>query len=312
MLISELNVPLKVSTDGAAGPYVIVTPEQLGHVVTAFRMHGIDFHVDEDAVLSGGTPALAIIELTGGAHVQRAQAVLDRVATELQANVKHGRRSPTREELVVRGPLHAIHELTQHLDMDRVEDWTRQREIEARFKKSLPPQASGFCFSKRVPAVGRQVAVLLRSRNGVNPEELFVSGVVPLEGRDAFSLADHDAVIQDVRHTLIEPAARALPVHVLGYRVHVGPALEDYLSPDALARLRTFSETANKTTLTALDLKLWSSFIKQAHVDDVVIDSPMLATWLADEGFQEDQQNVLMREYESGRRLLQAYDEEQS
>ncbi|CAN5149725.1 hypothetical protein BH10PLA2_BH10PLA2_16210 [soil metagenome] len=312
MPISELNAPLKVSTDGTAGPYVVVTPEQLGHVVAAFRLDGIEFHVDEDALLSGGTPALAVIDLGGEADVAQAQAVLDRVATDLRVKVKRRRRSPTREDLVVRGPVRALQELTQLLDLDRVADWTRQREIEERFKKSLPPRASGFCFSKHVPAVGRQVAVLLRSRIALDLEELFVSGVVPLEGRDAFSLADHDAVIHDLRDTLIEPAARDLPVRVLVYRVPVGPALEDSLSSDALARLRAFSETANKRILHDLDLKRWDRFIKQAHIDDTVIDSAMLASWLVDEGFQENSRDVLIREYESGRRLLREYDEEQN
>jgi hypothetical protein len=310
MPISELSAPLKVSTDGTAGPYVIVTPEQIGHVVAAFREAGIDFHVDEDAVLSGGTPALAVIDLGSGADVERVQAVLDDVAAVLRDRGRRRRRSPTREELVVRGPLRAMHELMQGLDVDRVEDWTRQREIEARFRKSLPPRTSGFCFSKRVPAVGRQVAVLFRSRSPVNPEELFVSGVVPLEGRDALGPKDHGEVISDVRGTLIERVARDLPVRILVYRVHVGPALEDSLSPEALARLWTFSETANKAILHALDLKRWAEFIKQAHIDDCVIDSAMLAAWLTEEGFEGDQRDLLVQEYESGRRVLRAYDEE--
>lgn len=286
MPISELSAPLRVSTDGTAGPYVIVIPEQLGHVVAAFREAGIDFRVDEDAILSGGTPALAVIDLGSGADVGQVQRVLDRVATDLRAKERRGRRSPTRAELVVRGPLRAMHELAERLDVDQVEDWTRQREIEARFRKSLRPQTSGFCFSKRVPAVGRQVAVLLRGRS---PEQLFVSGIVPVEGQDALSLNDHDEVINDVRSTLIERVARGLRVRILVYRAHVGPDLEDSLSPDALARLKAFSETAKKAILHALDLKRWAEFIKQAHIDDVVIDSGMLAAWLEQEGFQEDQ-----------------------
>jgi hypothetical protein len=311
MPISELNAPLKVSTDGTAGPYVIVTPEQLGHVVVAFREAGIDFRVNEDAVLSGGTAALAVIDLGRGVDVDHVQRVLDRVAPDLREKGRPRRRSPTREEMVVRGPLRVMHELMQRLDVGNVEDWTRQREIEARFRKSLPPQTWGFCFSKRVPAVGRQVAVLLRGRNPVNTEEMFVSGVVPMDGRDAFSLKDHDEVINDVRGTLIEPAARGLSVRILVYRVHVGPALEDSLSPEALARLWAFSETANKGLLHALDLRRWAGFIKQALHDDCVIDSGMLAAWLTEEGFQADQRDRLVQEYESGHRLLRAYDEEQ-
>jgi hypothetical protein len=310
MPISEMNAPLKVSTDGTAGPYVIVTPGQLGPVVVAFREEGIDFRVDEDAVLSGGTPALAVIDLGSGADVERVQGVLDRVANDLRAKEKRRRRSPTRRELVVRGPVRAMQELAQKLDVDYADGWIRQREIEALFRRSLPSRTIGFCFSKRVPSVGREVVVLLRSRSPVNPEELFVSGIVPLEGRDIFSLKNHDEVMLDVRSTLIDPAARDLPVRVLDYRVHFGPALEDSLSPDALARLRSFSETSNKAIQHALDLKRWAEFIKQAHIDDTVIDSAMLATWLADEGFTADERDVLVHEYESGRSLLRAYDEE--
>lgn len=143
-----------------------------------------------------------------------------------------------------------------------------------------------------------------------NPGELSVSGIVPLEGREPFSLRDHDEVITDLRGTLIEPVAHGLPLRILVYLVRVGPALEDALSPEALARLRAFSDTANKELLHDLDLKRWTEFITQAHVGDAVIDPGMLAAWLAEEGFQEGQRDVLIREYESGRRLLSAYDEE--
>ena len=125
-----------------------------------------------------------------------------------------------------------MQELTKRLDVDNVEDWIRQPEIEARFRKTLPPRTSGYCFSKRVPAVGRQVAVLLRGRGPGKSEKLFVSGIVPQEGREPFSLKEHDEVIDDVRSTLIERVGHGLPVRILVYRVHVGPALEDSLSSE--------------------------------------------------------------------------------
>ncbi len=310
MPTSEINAPLKVSTDGTAGPYVIVTPGQLRHVVAAFRDEGIDFQVDEEAVLSGGTPALAVIDLGSGADVERVQRVLDRVAIDLRSKERRRPRAPTRQELEVRGSVRTMQELLRRLDVDRVEDWTRQPEVEVRFRRSLPPRTAGYCFSKRVPAVGRKVAVLLRGGGLGNPGELSVSGIVPLEGREPFSLRDHDEVITDLRGTLIEPVAHGLPLRILVYLVRVGPALEDALSPEALARLRAFSDTANKELLHDLDLKRWTEFITQAHVGDAVIDPGMLAAWLAEEGFQEGQRDVLIREYESGRRLLSAYDEE--
>src|SRR4051812_8319263 len=120
MPISERNAPLQVSTDGTAGPYVIVTPEQLGLVVGAFHEEGIGFRVDEHAVLSGGAPALAVIDLDSGADVVQAQQVLDRLATDLCAKERRRWRLPTRHELVVRGPARAMQELTQRLNVDRV------------------------------------------------------------------------------------------------------------------------------------------------------------------------------------------------
>jgi hypothetical protein len=310
MPISEMNAPLTVSTDGTTGPYVIVTPEQIGAVVVAFREEGIDFRVDEDAVLSGGSPALAVVDLASGADVDRAQRVLDRVAKDLRATQKRRRRSPTRQELVVRGSARAMQELMRRLDVESIEDWTRQPEIEARFQKTLPARTSAFSYSKRVPAVGRQVAVLLRGRSPGNPEELAVSGIVPMEGQEPCTLKDHNEVITDVRNTLIEQIVHGLSVRILVYRVHVGPVFEDSLSPDALVLLQSFAAAANKGNLHTLDMERWASFIKQTHLDDAMIDPGMLAVWLADEGFLAEQSDQLIREYESGRRLLSKYDEE--
>lgn len=310
MPISEFNNQLKVSTDGTAGPYVVVTPEQLGHVVAALREAGINCQVDEDAVLSGGTPALAVINLDHEADVKNTQAVLAQVANDLTAKTKRRRLSPTREELAVRGRPPAMDELMKRLDTDHVARWLRQRDIEARFKNTLPTGARCFCFSKNDSDLGWHVAVLLRNRSPVNPDELFVSGVVPMGRFQEFSPKDHDAVIADVRDTLIKPLAEDLPVRVLVYRVHVGPAIEDSLPPDALTKLWAFSETANKTNLHPLDRMRWAEFIKQVHVDVAEIDSSSLAVWLADAGFPKTQRDDLIREYESGRHLLRLYDEE--
>lgn len=310
MSITHLNAPLKVSTDGTAGPYIIVTPEQLGQVVVALREAEIVFRVDEDALLTGGTPALVVIDLGSAADVNRIQRVLDGVSNDLGGNAIGRRNSSTREELVVRGPLGAMRLLLERLDVDHVGDWNREREIEVRFGKSLPPRTRGFCFSKRVPAVRRQIAVLLQSRSPVAPEEVFVSGIVPLEGRDVFSLEDRDEVMRDVRGTLIEPLGRDLPVRILSCRVTVGPDLEDNLSEESIARLRDFSEGADKTVLQGRDILRWQAFIKQTHVDDAVVDSGMLAMWLSAQGFQNKLRDFLVQNYESGRRLLQSYDEE--
>ena len=102
MPVSTKNVPLTVSTDGTAGPYVIVTPEQFGAVAEALRTDGVRFHVEEDAVLLSGAPALAVIDLGTRADVSRIQQILNRVEADLEARGRRRRQSPTRKEIVVR------------------------------------------------------------------------------------------------------------------------------------------------------------------------------------------------------------------
>jgi hypothetical protein len=71
MATSATDAPLTVSTDGSAGPYVIVNPDQYGPVAEALLADGVRFHVDQDAVLMAGAPALAIIDLGLEADLKR-------------------------------------------------------------------------------------------------------------------------------------------------------------------------------------------------------------------------------------------------
>lgn len=168
---------LTVSTDGTAGPYVIVTPDQYGPVAEALRAEGVHFYADENAVLLAGVPALAVLDLGVGADVERAQRILDRVSGELRTGRRRGRR-PVRKEVVVRGDVAAMGELRRRLNAEVIAEWGRQPEIEERFRRTLPERTSAYCFSKRLPADGRPVAILMQGRGpgeGRRP--------VPLRGR---------------------------------------------------------------------------------------------------------------------------------
>jgi hypothetical protein len=120
----------------------------------------------------------------------------------------------------------------------------------------------------------------------------------------------HDKVITDIHANLIEPLSGDLGVRILLYDAHVGSALEEALSSEALTRLLEFSAVANKTTLHGVDMQRWSAFIRQAHHDEAVIDPTLLAAWLVEDGFPSRNSEVLVQEYESGRRILSEYDEE--
>ncbi len=310
MATSAADSPLTVSTDGTAGPYVVVTSEQFGPVVDALRADGVRFQVDQDAVLLNGAPALAVIDLGMGTDVTRVQDILDRLATELRSKERRGRCALTRKELMMRGDATAMRELRGRIESGTHGGWERRVEIEGRFLQTLPPRTIAFCFSKLVPAVNRQVAVLLQGRGPGTGEELQVAGIVPLTGGGPLDLAQHDQVITDFLETFVKPLTRDLAVRVVERSVSAQLSLEDALSTEAMARLRAFVAAANKNLLHGLDLRRWASFIGQTHLDDTTVDPDLLDAWLADEGFPPNQRELLVREFDSGRRLLTAYDDE--
>jgi hypothetical protein len=150
----------------------------------------------------------------------------------------------------------------------------------------------------------------MRGRGPGDEKDLYLAGVFPLEGRGPLEVEKHDQAVADFRNTVLVPLSRDLGVRILDWSAPVRPSLEDMLSPESLSRLESFSAVANKNDLHELDMRRWAAFIGQTHIDDVWVDPELLEAWLADEGFEEDQRSQLVREYESGRRLLGAYDEE--
>src|SRR5258708_6814172 len=116
--------------------------------------------------------------------------------------------------MVVRGDIESMQEFRRRLD-EAVGGWGRRPHVEERLRKTIPQRTSAYCFGKIVPAIGRPVAVLMRGRAPGNRKELYVSGIVPLEGREPLNLEQHDQVMTDVRANLIEPMARGLAVRIL-------------------------------------------------------------------------------------------------
>ena len=268
------------------------------------------FRLDPDALLLGGGPPLAIIDLGTDADVEKIQRILDRVVGGLPEKRRRGRRPPTRKQLVVRGDAVAMKELRRRLDAESTGDWVRRPDIQERFRKTLPERTSAYGFSKRVPPIGRHVAVLMQGRGPGDWAELYLSGVVPLEGRESLGLDQHDLAVVDFRDTVVGPLTADLGVRVLDCSAPIRPSLEEMLSPEALSRLESFTAVANKADLHELDMRRWAGFIGRTHLDGDDIDPELLDAWLSDEGFPEEQGSRLVREYESGRRLLGAYDEE--
>jgi hypothetical protein len=75
----ETGERIKVSTNGGAGPYIIVSPADQQRVEDLLEAHCIPFVPVGDAGTSAGQPALCVLELGTGADVDRVQEVLDSV-----------------------------------------------------------------------------------------------------------------------------------------------------------------------------------------------------------------------------------------
>ena len=77
-MIDEMTrKPLHVSTDGTAGPYIMLPVSQLDEVRQLLDDHGIRYCVEEDVISLNGGPETAVIDLGRGADVDAIQAVLD-------------------------------------------------------------------------------------------------------------------------------------------------------------------------------------------------------------------------------------------
>jgi hypothetical protein len=72
--------PLYVSTDGTAGPYIMVPVSQLDAVRQLLRQHQIPHTVDDDAISLDGEPEVAVVDLGRGGDAKKVQQLLDSVA----------------------------------------------------------------------------------------------------------------------------------------------------------------------------------------------------------------------------------------
>jgi hypothetical protein len=69
--------PLRVSTDGEAGPYIMVPAAQLDKVEALLEANQVPFWVDEEVLSLDGKPEVGVINLGRGSNPARVQSLLD-------------------------------------------------------------------------------------------------------------------------------------------------------------------------------------------------------------------------------------------
>jgi hypothetical protein len=70
---------LRVSTDGTAGPYIMVPVSQLDEVRGILDTRNVGYWVEENAVSLNGAPEIAVVNLGRGGDAAAVQALLDSV-----------------------------------------------------------------------------------------------------------------------------------------------------------------------------------------------------------------------------------------
>lgn len=79
MIDTTTHRPLYVSTDGDAGPYIMVPVAQLDEVRAVLDANKVPYWVDEEAISLDGKPEVAVINLGHGSNPATVQSLLDSI-----------------------------------------------------------------------------------------------------------------------------------------------------------------------------------------------------------------------------------------
>ena len=77
MIDVETQERLTVHTEGNAGPYIMVSVNQLQVVEEILEKDNIPYWTDDDAISVDGKPEVAIINIGAGVDGTRVQGILD-------------------------------------------------------------------------------------------------------------------------------------------------------------------------------------------------------------------------------------------
>lgn len=81
------NKPLRVSTDGTMGPYIMTSVSKIDEIRRLLDRRGIRYWVEENVISMGGGPEIGVMNLGREGDAAAVQAILD---SELSAENTHG------------------------------------------------------------------------------------------------------------------------------------------------------------------------------------------------------------------------------
>ena len=240
MSVANDQAQLYVSTDGTAGPYIIVPVSLLDSVRRALADAQISFTVDEDGVSLGGRPALSVLDLGHESDVVRVQALLDGLGGRGYRPRRTDQPQPATspDELVLKGEPHQVAQLRTRIQSSTFDGWRRRFDLEQRLQQMRVAREGTFCFSKQFEDIqDSEVTVWLQTRGS---SELDVSNVVPSGRGKELGYSEYNRVLTDFKETLIYKLIEGLRIHAIEVPVSLGRSAGELLSPEALRRLKGF------------------------------------------------------------------------
>ncbi len=206
-------------------------------------------------------------------------------------------------DLVVRGNQAEVAKLVERIERNNiVADWRRDRDSEERLESTSDGALSTYCF-KLVNGPLRPVMLILTRRGW---EELYVMSIVTLDG-DPLSDVEYNRILGDFHANVL--VFMSVGIKVLVEMRPPRMELEEFLSSEAMDRLREFSIASAKGDDHVPDLPRWHRFVIQAHLDGCYLDSEDLDYWLMGDGFSPEDRRDLLISFAEGRNFLREYDE---
>jgi hypothetical protein len=80
MIDTTRDRPLTVSTEGDAGPYIMVPVARLERVMALLDVNNVPYWVDEEAISLDGKPEITVINLRYGSDPERIQNLLNSIS----------------------------------------------------------------------------------------------------------------------------------------------------------------------------------------------------------------------------------------
>lgn len=205
-------------------------------------------------------------------------------------------------DLTFRGQAAALGRLLERMDERATGEWRRDREKDQEAKGAPWPM---FCFRCLASSERPAASLWLAEKDG---RELYVPNIVPDEIRQ-LSRDQYNRILQEFHDEIALPAAEGLGLEVI-FTSEIA-TLDRWLRPDAIEKLRAFSQIANRSTGSSHphDRDRWLDFIFTAHRQGSTLPMDMLRRWLEEEEhWHEEGASDLAREYETAREILAAYD----